>query len=89
MNRRRFCILASCPRVKVVFDAGVVFSGAGWRGEAHRCLLAMAHRRVIAYATVETLKELICLLQFPLTHSSQNRSRISFAQTPFNWSVLV
>jgi predicted nucleic acid-binding protein len=44
--------------MKVVFDAGVVFSGAGWWGEAHRCLLAMAHRRVIAYATEETLKEL-------------------------------
>ena len=44
--------------MKAVFDAGVVFSGAGWRGEAHRCLLAMAHRRVIAYATEETLKEL-------------------------------
>jgi predicted nucleic acid-binding protein len=39
----------------------VVFSGAGWRGEAHRCLLAMAHRRVIAYATDETLQELIRL----------------------------
>jgi predicted nucleic acid-binding protein len=48
--------------MKVVFDAGVVFSGAGWRGEAHRCLLAMAHRRVIAYATGETLKELSNLL---------------------------
>jgi len=48
--------------VKIVFDAGVVFSGAGWRGEAHRCLLAMAHRRVIAYATEETLKELSHLL---------------------------
>ncbi len=44
--------------MKVVFDAGVVFSGAGWRGETHRCLLAMAHRRVIAYATEETLREL-------------------------------
>ena len=48
--------------MKVVFDAGVVLSGAGWRGEAHRCLLAMAHRRVIAYATEETLKELSTLL---------------------------
>ena len=48
--------------MKVVFDAGVVFSGAGWRGEAHRCLLAMAHRRVIAYATEETLNELRNLL---------------------------
>jgi predicted nucleic acid-binding protein len=48
--------------MKVVFDAGVVFSGAGWRGEAHRCLLAMAHRRLVAYATEETLKELSKLL---------------------------
>ncbi len=48
--------------MKVVFDAGVVFSGAGWRGEAHRCLLAMARRRVIAYATEETLRELSQLL---------------------------
>jgi predicted nucleic acid-binding protein len=48
--------------VKVVFDAGVVFSGAGWRGEAHRCLLAMAHRRLTAYATEEALEELSNLL---------------------------
>jgi uncharacterized protein len=48
--------------MKVVFDAGVVFSGAGWRGEAHRCLLAMAQRRVVAFATEETLKELSHLL---------------------------
>jgi putative PIN family toxin of toxin-antitoxin system len=49
--------------MKVVFDAGVVFSAAGWRGEANRCLLAMAHRQVIAYATAETLKELQHLLE--------------------------
>ena len=48
--------------MKVVFDAGVVYSGAGWRGEGHHCLLAMAHRRVIAYATEETLNELIHLV---------------------------
>ncbi len=44
--------------MKVVFDAGVVFSGAGWRGEAHLCLLAMARRRVTAFATPETVAEL-------------------------------
>ncbi len=44
--------------MKVVFDAGVVFSGAGWRGEAHLCLLAMARRRVTAFATPQTLAEL-------------------------------
>jgi putative PIN family toxin of toxin-antitoxin system len=49
--------------MKLVFDAGVVFSAAGWRGEAHRCLVAMAHRQVIAYATFETLNELRNLLE--------------------------
>ena len=44
--------------MKAVFDAGVVFSGAGWRGEANRCLQAMARRQVIAYATEETHQEL-------------------------------
>lgn len=48
--------------MRVVFDAGVVFSGAGWRGEAHRCLTAMAHRGIIGYATEETLEELRNLL---------------------------
>ena len=44
--------------MRVVFDAGVVFSGAGWRGEAHLCLLAMARRRLTAFATAETVAEL-------------------------------
>lgn len=44
--------------MKVVFDAGVVFAGAGWRGEAYRCLIALAQRRIIAYATEDTLREL-------------------------------
>lgn len=44
--------------MRVVFDAGVVFSGAGWRGEAHLCLLAMARRRFIAFATTQTIEEL-------------------------------
>ena len=44
--------------MRLVFDAGVVFSGAGWQGEAHLCLVAMARRRVIAFATAETIGEL-------------------------------
>ena len=44
--------------MRVVFDAGVVFSGAGWRGEAYLCLVAMARRRLLAFATIETLDEL-------------------------------
>jgi len=44
--------------MRVVFDAGVVFSGAGWRGEAYLCLLALARRRVLAFATPDTVAEL-------------------------------
>jgi len=49
--------------MRVVFDAGVVFSAAGWRGEAHRCLVATAHRKIMAFATGETLHELRDLLE--------------------------
>jgi len=58
--------------MKVVFDAGVVFSGAGWRGEAHLCLVAMARRRLIAFATSETLDELrrvVRQIGFKVPHS--------------------
>lgn len=49
--------------MKVVFDAGVVYSGAGWRGEAYLTLVSLARRRVTAYATVTTLEELRDLVQ--------------------------
>ena len=48
--------------MRVVLDANVVFAGVGWRGEAHRCLMAMAHRQVIAYATLEILEEVRALV---------------------------
>ncbi|HVM48519.1 MAG TPA: PIN domain-containing protein [Candidatus Acidoferrum sp.] len=44
--------------MRVVVDAGVVFSGAGWGGEAYLCLAALARRRVLAFATTHTLEEL-------------------------------
>jgi putative PIN family toxin of toxin-antitoxin system len=44
--------------MRVVFDANVVFAGAGWRGEAHLCLAAMARRRVVVFATDEIITEL-------------------------------
>jgi putative PIN family toxin of toxin-antitoxin system len=44
--------------MRVVLDANVVFSGAGWRGEAHGCLVAMARRQITVYATEEILDEL-------------------------------
>jgi putative PIN family toxin of toxin-antitoxin system len=43
--------------VRVVLDANVVFSGVGWRGEAYKCLVAMARRRITVYATDEILYE--------------------------------
>jgi len=48
--------------VRVVLDANVVFAGAGWRGEAHNCLLAMAKRRITVFATEEVLGELRALV---------------------------
>ena len=44
--------------MRVVLDANVIFSGAGWSGEAHSCLIAMARRRITAFATEEILSEL-------------------------------
>ena len=44
--------------MRVVLDANVVFSGAGWRGEAYKCLVAMARRQITAFATGEILHEL-------------------------------
>jgi len=44
--------------VRVVLDSNVVFAGAGWRGEAHGCLLLMARRRITVCATPQILEEL-------------------------------
>ena len=43
--------------MKAVFDTSVVLAGIGWRGEAHQCLVMMARRRLIAYATDATIEE--------------------------------
>jgi putative PIN family toxin of toxin-antitoxin system len=61
--------------VRVVLDANVVFAGVGWRGEAHHCLVAMARRRITAYATEEILdelRELAVEIGFKSRHSPQN-----------------
>lgn len=34
-----------------VYDSNVIVGGAGWRGEAHLCLVAMARRRVRVFAS--------------------------------------
>lgn len=43
--------------MRLVLDANVVFAGAGWRGEARKCLVAMARRQVFAFATNQMLHE--------------------------------
>jgi putative PIN family toxin of toxin-antitoxin system len=43
--------------VRVVLDANVVFAGVGWRGEAYRCLVAMAKGEITVFATLEILDE--------------------------------
>jgi putative PIN family toxin of toxin-antitoxin system len=48
--------------VRVVLDANIVFAGVGWRGEAYNCLLAMAKRRIIVFATLEILEEVRALV---------------------------
>ena len=48
--------------MRVVLDANVVFAGAGWRGEAYNCLLAMAKRRITVFATLEILEEVRSLV---------------------------
>jgi hypothetical protein len=45
-----------------VLAANIVFAGVGWRGEAHRCLLAMAKRRITVFATPEILEEVRALV---------------------------
>lgn len=60
--------------MRVVLDANVVFSTAGWRGEAYGCLLAMARRRITVFATSEILEELRVLVTergFKAKHSAQ------------------
>ena len=61
--------------MRVVFDANVVFAGAGWRGEAYACLQAMARRRIAAVATLEILEELRALVAergYKSKHSPHN-----------------
>lgn len=45
--------------MKVIFDANVVLSGAGWRAESHGCLVKLARRQIIAFASVWMIEELL------------------------------
>ena len=43
--------------MRVVFDTNVVPGGVCWDGEAYLCLVRLAQRRVVAFATETTLAE--------------------------------
>ena len=43
--------------MRVVFDTNVVVAGAGWRGESFLCLVALARRRVQAFASAWILED--------------------------------
>ena len=61
--------------MRAVLDANVVFAGAGWRGEAYGCLLAMARRRISVFASHEILEELRLLVAergYKSKHSPHN-----------------
>ncbi len=51
------------PGVRVVFDTSVVVAGAGWRGESHLCLVALAKPFGIE---IVTPRQLLSRLQRPL-----------------------
>ncbi len=44
--------------MRVVFDTSVVVAGAGWRGEAHLCLVALARRRIQVFVSSWILEEI-------------------------------
>jgi len=61
--------------VRDVLDANVVFAAAGWRGEAHECLVMMVRRRITAFATQQILEELRALVAergYKSKHSAHN-----------------
>lgn len=43
--------------MRIVLDASVVASAVGWDGEAYLCLVKLAQRRAVAFATEVTLNE--------------------------------
>ena len=45
--------------IAAVFDANVLVSGAGWRGEAHLCLVAMARRQVRVFTSEWIVEEAV------------------------------
>lgn len=45
------------PKIKAVLDTNVVVSGLFWRGDAYKCLIALAQRKFFAAITLNILAE--------------------------------
>ncbi|MEO7297148.1 MAG: PIN domain-containing protein [Verrucomicrobiota bacterium] len=43
------------PKIKAVLDTNVVVSGLFWRGDAYKCLIALAQRKFFASVTPNIL----------------------------------
>ena len=65
--------------MRAVFDTNVVLSGAGWRNESYRCLVAAAHRQAVVFTTRRLLDELV-------SQARRIQARGEFPRDP--WPVL-
>ena len=62
-----------------MFDTNVVLSGAGWRNESYRCIVAAAQRQVIVFTTPRLRDELV-------SQTRRIQARGEFPRDP--WPVL-
>ena len=70
--------------IAVVFDANAVIAGCAWTGEAQRCLVNVARRKLASFVTPETLGEWKRIL----TRLEQENIRFGRAPWPcFHWLV--
>ena len=65
--------------MRAVYDTNVVLSGAGWRNESHRCLVAAARRQTTVFTTAGLLHELV-------SQARRIQARGEFPRDP--WPVL-
>ena len=59
-------------RPVVVFDTNILFSGLGWRGKAHQCLMAAREGIVESVTCQEILAELEAVLRLKRTMSNDD-----------------
>lgn len=59
-------------RPVVVFDTDILFSGLGWRGKAHQCLMAAREGIIESVTCQEILAELEAVLRLKRTMSNND-----------------